>query len=84
MTQLEPGDSSALSLLAESPDEKTKSLVYGDLSDEGKKIAEAMVPTKKAASGKIKGALGKPRAHVAEEVEEAVQSTADALLRWSK
>jgi len=89
MTKLEIGDASALSLLAESPDERTKRLVYGDLSPEARKIAEAMVAKKKTSGRKIKEAVKKSRAgkvahRIEDAAESAVRSTADALLRWSK
>jgi hypothetical protein len=79
MKKLEPGDASALSMLALYPDERTKTEVIGHLSPEAKKIAEAMVG-KKSATRKVRRGQGKASPKTK---PSPVASTAKALLRWS-
>ncbi|MGA2132980.1 MAG: hypothetical protein ABSH50_11855 [Bryobacteraceae bacterium] len=79
MKKLEPGDASALSMLALYPDERTKIEVFDHLSPEGKKIAEAMV-SKKSAPRSVRRGQGKP---VRKNKPSPVASTAKALLSWS-
>jgi hypothetical protein len=83
MKELQAADASALSLLAESPNAGTKRLVLNDLSPEARKIAEEMV-RQAAVRRKTQTTGAKTRPRTSKRSKTAVQSSAEALLRWSE